>query len=105
VWDWTNTSEVVKVMGKVLVAIYKPCRSKLLNSEKIQVSVLPECHTDDFLLQRPQCLFSEVCSIDSDQKAVLDQHRKLPNVQIKVSSLGRSLGTIQNHFFFDTGLK
>ena len=38
----------VKVISKLLVAIYKPCRSKLLNSEKIQVSVLPECHTDDF---------------------------------------------------------
>ena len=65
----------VKVMGKLLVAIYKPYRSKLLNAEKIHSLCLPwmSHRRLPWLLERPQCLFSEVCSIDSDWKADLDQ--------------------------------
>lgn len=63
--------------AELLVSIYKHSQSKLLMSENNKISIFPSV-TEDFhrLSERSQCLSPEESSIDSDQKAGLNQYRK-----------------------------
>ncbi|KAI4561655.1 hypothetical protein MJG53_016709 [Ovis ammon polii x Ovis aries] len=75
--DWIPQQKYCP-MGKGLYSISDFPRRPKCGTGQTPVRRLPQ------LLQGPQCLFLEVCSIDSDQKANSDQYRKLPNAQIKI---------------------